>query len=428
MSGLLIDAILQTSHSPLADPYLMKPEKASPENPSKKTVGPHWSTLAVHAGEEHEKARSALTDPVFLTSTYSFADTDSLLKFVVEKQPREEYARYGNPLEKTAERKLAALENAADAVLYASGMTAIAGLLLGKLRAGDEIVLIDECYLRTRDFCLDALPRFGITARLAPACDYAALEAAISPATRLILGELPTNPHLSVLDLERIAALGRRRGVETAIDATLATPYNIRPLDYGIDYVLHSCTKYFGGHNDLLAGVVLGSREKLEPLRNFRGLLGLIGSPQVAHLLLRGLKTFELRIERHNANGLAVAEFLASHPRIETVYYPGLASHPQHEIARRTMRGCGGVVTFTVKNADWRQTADVVDAVRIPHIAPSLGGVESLIEQPLVLSYYDYSPEQRRQWNIPDNMIRLACGIENAEDLIADLNQALQPR
>ncbi|MCC6127348.1 MAG: PLP-dependent transferase [Pirellulales bacterium] len=397
-----------------------------PEDFSKSSPGPNWSTLAVHAGEEHEKARSALTDPVFLTSTYSFADSDSLLKFIVEKQPREEYARYGNPLEKTAERKLAALENAADAVLYASGMTAIAGLLLGKLRAGDEIVLIDECYLRTRDLCLETLPRFGITTRLVPACDYAALEAAISPATRLIFGELPTNPHLSVLDLERIAALGQRRGVETAIDATLATPYNIRPLDYGIDYVLHSCTKYFGGHNDLLAGVVLGSREKMEPLRNFRGLLGLMGSPQVAHLLLRGLKTFELRIERHNANGQAVAEFLAGHPRIETVYYPGLSSHPQHELARRTMRGCGGVVTFTVKNADWRQTADVVDAVRVPHIAPSLGGVESLIEQPLVLSYYDYSPEQRRQWNIPDNMIRLACGIENAEDLIADLNQALE--
>jgi cystathionine gamma-synthase len=401
----------------------------SASNPLKNNPsGPRWSTLAVHAGEEHEKPRSALTDPIFLTSTYSFADTQTLLKFIVEKQNREEYSRYGNPIEKTAERKLAALENAEDAILYSSGMTAIAGLLLGKLRAGDEIILIDECYLRTRDLCLQELSRFGISTRLVPACDYAALEAAISPATRIIFGEVPTNPHLSVLDLERIAALGKERGVETAIDATLATPYNIRPLDFGIDYVLHSCTKYFGGHNDLLAGAVLGTREKLESLRAFRGLLGLINAPQNAHLLLRGLKTFELRIQRHNANGQAVAEFLAGHPRIEKVYYPGLADHPQHELARRTMRGCGGVVTFTVKDADWRQTAQVVDAVRIPHIAPSLGGVESLIEQPLILSYYDFTPQQRREWNIPDNMIRLACGIENAEDLIADLAQALAVR
>jgi len=189
--------------------------------------------------------------------------------------------------------------------------------------------------------------------------------------------------------------------------------------------VLHSCTKYLGGHNDLLAGVVLGTREKLEPLRKFRGLLGLINAPHNEHFLLRGLKTFELRIRRHNENGQRVAEFLAGHPRIERVYYPGLPSHPQHDIARRMMRGFGGVVTFTVKDADWRRTADVVDAVRIPRIAASLGGVESLIEQPLVLSYYECTPQQRRAWGISDNMIRLSCGVENPEDLIADLAQAL---
>jgi cystathionine gamma-synthase len=395
-------------------------------SPQEESSGPLWSTLSVHGGEEREKARSALTEPIFLASTYSFADTQSLIDFIVQKQSREEYARYGNPNEKTVERKLAVLESAEDAVLYSSGMTAIAGLVLGKLSAGDEIVLVDECYLRTRDLCLQELFRFGIITRLVPACDYDALETAITPATRLLFGELPTNPHLSVVDLERFAAIGKRHGVETAIDATLATPYNVRPLEYGIDYVLHSCTKYLGGHNDLLAGVVLGSREKLERLRKFRGLLGLINAPHNEHSLLRGLKTFELRMQRHNENGQRVAEFLASHPRIERVFYPGLPGHPQHEVARRTMRGFGGVVTFTVKDADWRQTADVVDAVRIPRIAPSLGGAESLIEQPLVLSYYEFTPEQRRAWAIPDNMIRLACGIENPEDLIADLAQALR--
>jgi cystathionine gamma-synthase len=384
-----------------------------------------WSTLSVHGGERLPKPNNAVTDPIFCASTYSFDDTQSLIEYIVQKQPREEYARYGNPLEKTVERKLADLEGAADAVLYSTGMTAIAGLLLGCLRMGDEVVLFDECYQRTRDFCLQELVRFGITARLVPTGDYEQLEAAISPATRLLLSESPTNPHLSIVDVERFAQIGRRRGVETVIDATLATPYNLRPLEYGVDYVLHSCTKYLGGHNDLLAGAVLGSRERLEPLRKFRGLAGMISAPHNEYLLLRGIKTFELRMQRHNENGQRVAEYLAGHPRIERVYYPGIPSHPQHALARRTMRGFGGVVTFTVKDADWRQTADVVDAVRIPRIAASLGGVESLIEQPLVLSYFELSPQDRAALGIPDNMIRLACGIENADDLIADLAQAL---
>jgi cystathionine gamma-synthase len=213
--------------------------------------------------------------------------------------------------------------------------------------------------------------------------------------------------------------------MEAAIDATLATPYNVRPLESGVDYVLHSCTKYLAGHNDLLAGVVAGRSERVEPLRAFRGLVGLINAPHNEHLLVRGLKTFELRMQRHNANGQAVAEFLAGHPRVEHVYYPGLPSHPQHELARRTMRGFGGLITFTVKDADWRGTADVVDRVRIPRIGPSLGGAESLIEQPLVLSYYEFTPQQRQAEGISDNMIRLSCGLENAEDLIADLQQAL---
>jgi cystathionine gamma-synthase len=385
-----------------------------------------WSTRAVHGGEQRDKPRHALTDPIFCASTYVFADTRSLIDYIEQKQPREEYARYGNPLEKTAEAKLAALEGAEGCVLYSTGMTAIAGLLLARLRAGDEIVLFDECYQRTRELCVNELGRFGVVTRLIPTGDYEQLEAAIMPATRLLFSESPTNPHLSIVDLERFADIGRRHGVETAIDATLATPYNVRPLEFGIDYVLHSCTKYLGGHNDLLAGAVLGAREKLEVLRKFRGLAGMINAPHNEHLLLRGLKTFELRMERHNENGRRVAEFLGGHPRIERVYYPGLESHPQHELAARTMRGFGGVVTFLVKDADWRETAAVVDAVRIPRIAASLGGVESLIEQPLVLSYYEFTADQRRCLGIPDNMVRLACGIENAEDLIADLTQAME--
>jgi cystathionine gamma-synthase len=287
-------------------------------------------------------------------------------------------------------------------------------------------VFFDECYHRSREFCSKHLARFGVVTRQVKACDYDSMEAAITPRTRLLISESPTNPHLSIVDLERFAEIGRRHEVETLIDATLGTPFNIRPLAAGIDYVLHSATKYLGGHNDLLAGTLVGTAENLEPIRKLRGITGAINSPHNIYLLERGLKTFELRMQRHNENGMAVAQFLANHPRVEKVYYPGLPSHPYHDVAKRTMRGFGGLVTFLVRNADWQQTARVVDSVRIPRIAPSLGGVESLIEQPLVMSYYECSPEDRQRFGISDNMIRLACGIENPEDLVADLEQALE--
>jgi len=383
------------------------------------------STLAVHAGEDRLKAGNSMTDPIFCAATYTFANTQAVIDFVERKQPREEYARYGNPSERVAERKLAALEGGEAGLIYSSGMAAITGLLLTRLKAGDEIVLFDECYHRTRELCVKYLGKFGVVTHLVPACNYEQMEAAINAHTALLISESPTNPHLSVVDLERFVAVGKRHGVETLIDSTLATPYNLRPLEFGVDYVLHSLTKYLAGHNDMLGGAVIGSQEKIEPLRKHRGVAGMVNGPHNVYLLLRGLKTFELRMQRHNENGLAVARFLQEHPRVEKVYYPGLPSHKDYQVAERTMKGYGGVVTFMVKDADARQTAAVVDAVRIPRIAPSLGGVESIIEQPLVMSYHDFTAEQRRAVGIPDNMIRIACGIENPEDLIEDLAQAL---
>jgi cystathionine gamma-synthase len=398
----------------------------SSSQPAPREPGP--STLAVHAGEARQKSAHAITDPIVCASTYTFASTQAVIDYIELKQDREEYGRYGNPGEKVVERKLAALEGGQDAVLYASGMAAIVGLLMTKLNAGDEVVFFDECYHRSREFCAKHLSRFGVVTRQVKACDYAAMAAAINSRTKLLVSESPTNPHLSVVDLEQFAALGRQHRVETLIDATLATPYNVQPLKYGVDYVLHSATKYLGGHNDLLAGVIIGSREQLEPVRKLRGIMGAINSPHNIYLLERGLKTFELRMQRHNANGQAVAEFLAVHPRVEKVYYPGLKSHPYHDVARRQMRGFGGLVTFLVRGADWKETAAVVDATKLARIAPSLGGVESLIEQPLVMSYYEVPAEDRQRFGIPDNMIRLSCGIENAEDLIEDLRQALEAR
>jgi cystathionine gamma-synthase len=383
------------------------------------------STLAVHAGEQRQKMGDSITDPIVCAATYTFANTQAVIDYIEQGLPREEYGRYGNPSERVLERKLAALDQGEDAVLFATGMSAIVGLLMAKLNAGDEVVFFDECYHRSREFCVKHMSRFGVVTRQVKACDYAAMEAAVNSRTRLLISESPTNPHLSVVDLEQFAEIGRRHGVETLIDATLATPYNVQPIRYGVDYVLHSATKYLAGHNDLLAGVIVGRQTALEPVRKLRGIMGAINAPHNFYLLLRGLKTFELRMLRHNQNGQAVAEFLATHPRIERVFYPGLPSHPYYDVARRTMRGFGGLITFLVKDADWRQTGAIVDRVKLPRIGPSLGGVESLIEQPRVMSYHEVSPEDRERFGIPDNMIRLSCGIEDTADLIEDMRQAL---
>ena len=404
---------------------MVSPSRDVKQVSSAEPQGPGLSTLSVHAGESRQKPANSLTDPIVCASTYSFENSQAIIDYIEQDQQRGEYGRYGNPGEWVVEQKLAALDGAGDAVLYSSGMAAIVGLFMTRLNQGDEVIFFDECYHRSREFCTKHLSRFGVVTRQVKACDYEAMEDAINEKTRLLVSESPTNPHLSVVDLERFATIGKKHQVDTLIDATLATPYNLRPIEYGVDYVLHSATKYLGGHNDLLAGVIVGSKEKLEDVRKLRGIMGAINAPHSIYLLERGLKTFELRMERHNQNGQAVAEFLADHPAVEKVYYPGLESHPYYEVAQETMRGFGGLVTFLVKDADWRQTANIVDHCKIARIAPSLGGVETLIEQPLVMSYFQCTPEERKRFGIPDNMIRVACGIENTADLIQDLSQAI---
>jgi cystathionine gamma-synthase len=240
----------------------------------------------------------------------------------------------------------------------------------------------------------------------------------------VLVSESPTNPYNRILDLERFAGIGRRHRVKTVIDATFSTPYNQRPLEWGVDLVVHSATKYLGGHNDLLAGAVLGSADLIGGIRGLQGITGAVVDPFAAYLLVRGLKTFALRMERQNTNAQAVAEFLAGHPRIARVHYAGLPGHPEHAIARKQMRGFGGVVSFEVAG-DLDAATRVVDACMIPFIAASLGGVESLIEQPAIMSFYELTSEERQQIGIKDNLIRFAVGIEDADDLIADLAQAL---
>lgn len=386
---------------------------------------PGPSTASVHAGEPRHKSANALATPIVQTATYTFADTQELRDHFEHRIEREEYGRYGNPTQRIAEEKLAALEGAEDCLLFASGMAAITTTLFAMLSRGAHVVVTDDSYRRTRQFLHQVLHRYGIEVTTVPAGDFDALEDALKPTTRLILSESPTNPYNCILDLERFGALGRRHRVKTIIDATFATPYNQRPLEYGVDLVFHSATKYLAGHNDLLAGAVLGSAELVDGIRAMQGVTGAVVDPFAAYLLIRGLKTFALRIERQNGNAQAIAEFLAAHPKIVRVHYPGLPSHPNHDIARRQMRGFGGVVTFEVLG-DLDAASRVVDACRIPRIAPSLGGVESLIEQPALMSFYELTTEERLQVGIKDNLIRYSVGIEDAPDLIADLAAALE--
>jgi cystathionine gamma-synthase len=388
------------------------------------------ATQSVHAGEDKVKPYHSLTMPIVQTSTYVFENTAALIEHMKRKEDRkplerEEYGRYGNPTLRAVERKLAALEGGGAALLYASGMCAITSTLLTLLSAGDHVVLTDDCYRRTREFCLTYLKRFGIEATLVPMCDYEALEAAIQNNTRWIFSETPTNPYLRVLDLERVAEIARPRGVKVFVDSTFATPCNLRPLEYGIDLVTHSVTKYLAGHNDLLGGVVIGSEGTIARLREAQGVLGGVIDPHNAYLLLRGVKTLAIRVARQNENGLKVARFLESHPKIRRVYYPGLPSHPDHALAARQMAGFGGVVSFEPE-ADLERTSALIDAVRIPYIGPSLGGVESIIEQPALMSHFTLDREERLAIGIKDELVRYALGIEDAEDLIADLEQALE--
>ncbi len=387
----------------------------------------HHSTRAVHAGEERPKPFGAVTTPIVQTSTYSFADTDEILDFMHAKSNgsvdvRDEYGRYSNPTQTVAERKLAELDGGEKALLFASGMCAITTTMATCLSAGDHLLMAFDCYHRTRDFATGFLSRWGITSTMVPAADPQALEAAIKPETRLIFAETPTNPYLRIQDIEQLAALGKQRGITTMVDSTFATPINLRPLELGIDLVAHSATKYLGGHNDLLAGVVTGGRELLQPVLDARGVMGGISNPLDAYLLVRGLKTLALRVQRQNENGIEVATFLENHPAVKRVYYPGLPSHPDYAIAQRQMEGFGGVVSFEV-DSDFEGTGRFIDRIRLPYIGPTLGGVESIIEQPAAL--FSLDAEERKEAGLSDSLVRYALGIEDAEDIIADLDRAL---
>jgi len=386
-----------------------------------------FSTLAVHAGEDRRKPYGALTMPIVQTSTYTFEDTAEILEFMRGKaaghpELRDEYGRYSNPTQTALERKIAALEGGDQCLLFASGMCALTSALAALLAQGDHFILVQGVYRRTKDFALKVLPRWGVQVSEVPIDNPSALASALRPNTRLVLAETPTNPYLRIMDLEKLVELARPRGILTALDSTFATPVNLRPLDWGLDLVIHSVTKYLAGHNDVICGAVVGSREITDKVKEFRGILGGVAGPQEAYLALRGLKTLGLRLKQQNENGQRVAEFLEGHPAVGRVFYPGLPSHPDHAVARRLMSGFGGVVSFEIKG-DLERTGKFIDRLRLPYLGPTLGGVEGIAQQQALFISLD--PGERQASGISDNLVRYALGIEDARDIIADLDQAL---
>ncbi len=383
------------------------------------------ATRAVHAGEPRVRYADSLTTPIVQTSTFTFKNTRDIEGYTQRGKDRYEYGRYGNPTAAIAERRLADLEGAEDCVVFSSGMSAITTTILSLVKSGDHIVITDDSYKKTLVFCRSYLKRFGVECTIVPFGDYGVLERAVRKNTRFIFSESPTNPYLNIFDLERLKQIGDRHGVLTLIDSTFAPPANQRPLEFGIDLVLQSCTKYLAGHNDILSGAVLGRSQLIAEIRDLHKSMGGTIDPHCCYLLLRGLKTFPLRVARQNDTALRVAQFLEQHPLVERVYYPFLPSHAHYDVACEQMSGGGGVVTFDLKGT-LATSKKFLDSLSLCFIGPSLGGVETLITHPALVSYYDYSREERYKLGITDTLFRLALGIEDADDIIGDLSGALE--
>lgn len=387
------------------------------------------STDAVHAGTETKRPHHTLAPSIAQTATFTFTDTADLKRYMEgrdEDPDREEYGRYGNPTVREFEKRLAALEGADDAVAFSSGMAAVTTAILALCKAGDHVVLFSDCYRRTRQFVAATLGKFGVSNSQIPAGDIAALEGALRPETRLVITESPTNPYLYCVDLEAVVAVTKaHRRAKVLIDSTFATPVNYRPLQYGVDLVVHSATKYLGGHNDVLGGIVAGPTHLVSLLRDLRGVLGSVLDPHAAFLISRGMKTLHLRVMQQNHTALELAKRLENHPKVERVFYPMLASHPSHPVCSNQMQGGGGVVSFIVKGGTEAATR-VVDGSKLGRIAPSLGGVETLIEQPRYMSFFELDDEQLREVGIHPALIRLSIGIESPQDVLDDILNALE--
>jgi cystathionine beta-lyase/cystathionine gamma-synthase len=382
------------------------------------------ATELIHAGAPDPDWASPLTHPVYETTTFVFASAAEVVAYNEGRSSKYLYSRYGNPTLSSVERQLAALDQAEAALVFSSGMGAITTTLMAHARAGDEVVCSAAIYGGTLHLLNDVLTKFGVRPRFVTVEELGEPERAIGDATRIVWFESPINPTLRCVDIQRIAAACRARGVLSVIDNTFASPINQQPFSLGVDLSMQSATKYLNGHSDVTGGVVTGSTALVGPIERARRLLGTLMDPYPAYALGRGLKTLPLRIAQHNANALAVAQFLAADKRVSCVYYPGLASHPDHEIARRQMTGFGGMVCFDL-NGEYDRAARLYDRLKVVKRAASLGGIESLISMPVLTSQWGHSDEQLQAAGVTRGMLRLSVGLEDAGDLIADLDQAL---
>ena len=382
----------------------------------------HPETNAVHGAADLEKKHGPFATPIYQTSTFEVTDNDEQLRVT---DTDHYYTRYGNPTNSVAEKTIAALEGVDQALTFASGMGAITTTIMALVKSGDHIVAQRDIYGGVTKFLSQWLPKMGIETTFVDTTDYAQHARAIRPNTRLLHVESPTNPTLRIVDFKKIAALAREHNLITTIDGTFGTPINQHPAEFGIDIIMHSGTKYLNGHTDLICGVVAGRAELMERIHATRTTIGNCMDPHASWMLARGLKTLAVRVARQNENAQRVAEFLEQHAKVRSVHYPFLKNHPQYSIARQQMSGGGGMVTFEVEGTA-EDARRATEAMRLFSLAPSLGGVESLVSIPVLTSHLMIDPEHRRKMGVTDQMIRLSVGIENADDLIADLEHALE--
>jgi cystathionine beta-lyase/cystathionine gamma-synthase len=379
-------------------------------------------TAAVRGASDLDKKNGPVTTPIYQTSTFEVTDNDEQQRVTSTDRY---YTRWGNPTITQAEQTVAALEGTEAALTFASGMGAITTTILALLKAGDHLVAQRDIYGGVTKFFSEWLPRVGIETTLVDTTDYGQHARAICKNTKLLYLESPTNPSLRVVDMRKTAALAREHDLLSMIDSTFGTPINQHPAEYGIDLVMHSGTKYLSGHADLTCGVVCGRKDLMHRIWETRTTLGNCMDPHAAFLLIRGLKTLDVRVARQNENALRVAEFLGCHNKVRSVHYPFLPSHPQHAVARTQMSGGGGMVTFEVEGTG-EDARRVSEAMRLFTLATSLGGVESLVSIPVLTSHAMISAELREKMGVNEQMVRLSVGIESADDLIADLEHALE--
>jgi cystathionine gamma-synthase len=386
---------------------------------------PSKATLAVWAGEtEHEPYERATQVPVVHSISYGYKDIDTWHAVALGREPGHIYSRNTNPTVRAFEDKVAALEGAEAATSFSSGMAAISASLFALLRPGDRVVSIKDSYGGTNKLFTEFLPPFGIDVRLCDTSDFAQIEAVVAQGCKVLYLESPTNPTIKIIDIERLARAAHAVGAIVVVDNTFATPINQSPLRLGADLVLHSASKFLGGHADALGGAACGSKDLIKALYHYREINGAALSPADAYNLMRGMKTLSLRVERQNQSALAIARWLQSQPVVQQVNYPGLETHMHHEVARRQMRGFGGMLSFSVAGGlDAIKT--FLPHLKFAHLAANLGCVETVVGPPLVTSHVECTAEERAAAGIPEGLVRYSTGIENVEDLIADLGQAL---